>query len=196
MTYYWTWNVTETIVVISSSPFMVQELYRNMNKDIIDHTLVQLTFTLIKNTFNRFVLYFLFGRKHPDTMYITFAYVIRPCLYMWIVMKLLCIIWLFFIGCLMHGENSPASWISWQRNDGKYKCDICGASYRHRQSWSSHKQTHQGRTSCTLCGKMFSRMALLNSHLLQMHGLQATKPRGPRRGHRPELSLKWSLWEI
>jgi hypothetical protein len=29
-----------------------------------------------------------------------------------------------------------------------------------------------------------------------MHGLQATKPRGPRRDHRPGLSLKWSLWEI
>ena len=91
--------------------------------------------------------------------------------------NVVCVLCSLFIGWTA-AQKTSSTWPS--PTNGGYTCEICGATYRHPQSWYSHKQTHRGRTNCKICGKTFSRIALLNNHLIQIHHFQATKSRGLR----------------
>lgn len=53
-----------------------------------------------------------------------------------------------------------------QEEERKFKCDICGRSYRHAGSLANHKKTHEvGSFQCNVCGKEHSNALALKSHL-------------------------------
>ncbi|KAF0312964.1 Longitudinals lacking protein-like [Amphibalanus amphitrite] len=64
-----------------------------------------------------------------------------------------------------------------------YRCELCGATYRHIDSYRCHISMHAGKTRCHLCGRVFSRRAYLNQHLRAVHQVEPPdeRRRGPAR---------------
>lgn len=51
-------------------------------------------------------------------------------------------------------------------SDRRFKCNICGKSYRHAGSLINHKRSHQtGVFQCSICRKNYPHLAALRSHL-------------------------------
>uniref|UniRef100_A0A4W4EL80 C2H2-type domain-containing protein n=1 Tax=Electrophorus electricus TaxID=8005 RepID=A0A4W4EL80_ELEEL len=51
-------------------------------------------------------------------------------------------------------------------SDRRFKCQICGKSYRHAGSLINHKRSHQtGIFQCSICRKNYPHLAALRSHL-------------------------------
>ncbi|XP_056325560.1 zinc finger protein 646 [Danio aesculapii] len=51
-------------------------------------------------------------------------------------------------------------------SDRRFKCHICGKSYRHAGSLINHKRSHQtGIFQCSICRKSYPHLAALRSHL-------------------------------
>lgn len=51
-------------------------------------------------------------------------------------------------------------------DDRRFKCQICGKSYRHAGSLINHKRSHQtGIYQCSICRKSYPHLAALRSHL-------------------------------
>ena len=65
-----------------------------------------------------------------------------------------------------------------------YRCELCGAGYRHVDSYRCHMAMHAGKTRCHLCRRVFSRRAYLNQHLRSQHQVE---PQGERRRGPPRL---------
>ena len=65
-----------------------------------------------------------------------------------------------------------------------YRCELCGAVYRHIDSYRCHMAMHAGKTRCHLCSRVFSRRAYLNQHLRAHHQVEppAERRRGPAAG--------------
>ena len=58
-----------------------------------------------------------------------------------------------------------------------FRCDICGAVYRRRDSLTDHRTHHEGRTTCDVCCATFSTVRSLRRHLRDLHGLTADEVR-------------------
>ncbi|XP_051531061.1 zinc finger protein 646-like [Myxocyprinus asiaticus] len=53
-----------------------------------------------------------------------------------------------------------------ESSDRRFKCHICGKSYRHAGSLINHKRSHQtGIFQCSICRKNYPNLAALRSHL-------------------------------
>ncbi|KAF0297777.1 Broad-complex core protein isoforms 1/2/3/4/5 [Amphibalanus amphitrite] len=52
-------------------------------------------------------------------------------------------------------------------------CDICGSSYKHRESLYHHRKKHLGLTKCPVCGKVCSIVADLRRHMEVAHQLSS-----------------------
>ncbi|KAM4623446.1 zinc finger protein 646 [Polymixia lowei] len=64
-------------------------------------------------------------------------------------------------------ENSTAD-----SDERRFKCQICGKSYRHSGSLINHKRSHQvGIYQCSICRKSYPHLAALKSHL-RLHKAQ------------------------
>lgn len=51
-------------------------------------------------------------------------------------------------------------------SDRRFKCNVCGKSYRHAGSLINHKRSHQtGVFQCSICRKNYPHLAALRSHL-------------------------------
>ncbi|XP_060714434.1 zinc finger protein 646 [Tachysurus vachellii] len=51
-------------------------------------------------------------------------------------------------------------------SDRRFKCNVCGKSYRHAGSLINHKRSHQtGIFQCSICRKNYPHLAALRSHL-------------------------------
>ena len=58
-----------------------------------------------------------------------------------------------------------------------FRCDICGAVYRRRDSLTDHRTHHEGRTTCGVCCATVSTVRNLRRHLRELHGLSADEVR-------------------
>ncbi|XP_026132011.1 zinc finger protein 850 isoform X1 [Carassius auratus] len=62
-------------------------------------------------------------------------------------------------------------------SDRRFKCHICGKSYRHAGSLINHKRSHQtGIFQCSICRKNYPHLAALRSHLRIHKGRPASLP--------------------
>ncbi|XP_018577443.1 longitudinals lacking protein, isoforms H/M/V isoform X4 [Anoplophora glabripennis] len=52
-----------------------------------------------------------------------------------------------------------------------YDCEICGKSYKLKDSLSKHLSVHAGYTTCIICSKVLSRKTHLDRHMMQTHGI-------------------------
>ncbi|KAJ8960733.1 hypothetical protein NQ318_020025 [Aromia moschata] len=52
-----------------------------------------------------------------------------------------------------------------------YDCEICGKSYKLKDSLSKHLSVHAGYTTCIICSKVLSRKTHLDRHMIQTHGV-------------------------
>ncbi|XP_030630411.1 zinc finger protein 729 [Chanos chanos] len=60
-------------------------------------------------------------------------------------------------------------------SDRRFKCHICGKSYRHAGSLINHKRSHQtGIFQCSICRKNYPHLAALRSHLRIHRGRPST----------------------
>ncbi|XP_049775496.1 broad-complex core protein isoforms 1/2/3/4/5-like isoform X12 [Schistocerca cancellata] len=55
----------------------------------------------------------------------------------------------------------------------RFRCDICGKSFKHSTSLSMHRQLHRGHTLCPICHKVFSRTQYLKVHMYAVHELSS-----------------------
>ncbi|KAL1457791.1 hypothetical protein WDU94_007985 [Cyamophila willieti] len=53
----------------------------------------------------------------------------------------------------------------------RFKCDICGASYKHLRNLRAHCHLHTGKTKCDLCNKVLCNRSYFRKHLLHQHGI-------------------------
>ncbi|XP_056628059.1 zinc finger protein 646 [Triplophysa dalaica] len=61
--------------------------------------------------------------------------------------------------------------------DRRFKCQVCGKSYRHAGSLINHKRSHQtGIFQCSICRKNYPHLAALRSHLRIHKGKPASLP--------------------
>uniref|UniRef100_A0AAY4ASJ1 C2H2-type domain-containing protein n=1 Tax=Denticeps clupeoides TaxID=299321 RepID=A0AAY4ASJ1_9TELE len=59
-------------------------------------------------------------------------------------------------------------------SDRRFKCNVCGKSYRHAGSLINHKRSHQtGVYQCSICRKNYPHLAALRSHL-RIHRAQTS----------------------
>lgn len=59
-----------------------------------------------------------------------------------------------------------------------YECDICGKTYRLKDSLYKHLSVHAGNTTCTVCSKVLSRKTHLERHMLMKHGIALKSTNG------------------
>nr|XP_018916153.1 PREDICTED: zinc finger protein 627-like [Bemisia tabaci] len=52
-----------------------------------------------------------------------------------------------------------------------FKCDICGASYKHYTNLRSHQNSHTGETYCAICQKGLGTKPYFRTHMLKVHGI-------------------------
>jgi hypothetical protein len=62
-------------------------------------------------------------------------------------------------------------------NKSKFVCVVCGATYSHVKSLSSHMRYHTGETECYLCHRVLSRKSHVIRHLMVKHGVYMPGPR-------------------
>ncbi|CDQ71074.1 unnamed protein product [Oncorhynchus mykiss] len=61
-----------------------------------------------------------------------------------------------------------------ENGERRFKCQVCGKSYRHAGSLINHKRSHQtGIYQCSICRKTYPHMAALRSHPLTLENQQA-----------------------
>ncbi|XP_026679287.1 zinc finger protein 586-like [Diaphorina citri] len=53
----------------------------------------------------------------------------------------------------------------------RFKCDKCGASYKHLRNLRAHCHLHTGKTKCDLCNKVLCNRSYFRKHLLHQHGI-------------------------
>ncbi|KAF0288527.1 Broad-complex core protein isoform 6 [Amphibalanus amphitrite] len=58
-----------------------------------------------------------------------------------------------------------------QSDQRLHVCNVCGKSYKHRESLNHHRKKHEGLTTCFVCGKVCCIVAELRRHLELNHGL-------------------------
>ncbi|XP_037083923.1 zinc finger protein 408-like [Pollicipes pollicipes] len=77
------------------------------------------------------------------------------------------------------------------RTANRNVCDVCGSSYKHRESLYHHKKKHLGLTKCPVCGKVCSIVADLRRHMEVAHQLSSEDVRKiiPTK---PKDRLSWS----
>ncbi|XP_077056806.1 zinc finger protein 646 [Siphateles boraxobius] len=78
-----------------------------------------------------------------------------------------------------HSKQCPDN-IKVEEDDGsgrRFRCNICGKSYRHAGSLINHKRSHQtGIFQCSICRKSYPHLAALRSHLRIHKGRPTSLP--------------------
>ncbi|XP_034243688.1 broad-complex core protein isoforms 1/2/3/4/5-like isoform X1 [Thrips palmi] len=55
--------------------------------------------------------------------------------------------------------------------DLPHTCDLCGKSFRIRDSLYKHRNVHRGNTTCPICRVVLNRKTYLRRHLVAVHGV-------------------------
>ncbi|XP_069677466.1 protein bric-a-brac 1-like isoform X5 [Periplaneta americana] len=54
---------------------------------------------------------------------------------------------------------------------GAYVCEICGKSFKHRNSRYNHMAKHEGTTRCHICNQVLGQKSNMKRHLRHIHGV-------------------------
>ena len=52
-----------------------------------------------------------------------------------------------------------------------HHCPICGLTYSHRRTLSTHMKSHEGQASCGICGQQFSMTQNMRRHMMLKHNM-------------------------
>ena len=53
----------------------------------------------------------------------------------------------------------------------QYSCEICGKSFKHKNSVYNHMAKHEGATRCPICNQVLGQKSNMKRHLRHIHGV-------------------------